>query len=84
MAANSAIHGRIWLTFELIRDFIVVHITCKNKEDLIKKEGARVLTTLYNVVCGRIWPNFELIRTPMVVLITCKNEEDPIKMKALE
>ena len=27
-----------------IRDFMVVHITCKNEEDPIKKEGARMVT----------------------------------------
>ena len=27
---------------------MVVPVTCKNKEDLIKNEGARVFTTLYN------------------------------------
>ena len=30
--------------FELIQDFIVVLVTCKNEEDPIKNEGARVLT----------------------------------------
>ena len=30
--ANSAVHDRIWSNFELIRDFIVVLVTCKNKE----------------------------------------------------
>ena len=46
-AANSAVHGRTWLNFELIRDFVVVIITCKNEEDQIENEGARVLTTIY-------------------------------------
>ena len=32
--------------FELIRDYIVVLPTCKNAEDPIKNEGARVLTSL--------------------------------------
>ena len=39
-----------WLglpNFELIRDFIVGLVTCKNEEDPIKNEGARVFTTLY-------------------------------------
>ena len=42
MAANSAVHGWIWSNFELVRDFMVVLVTCKNEED-----GARVFTTLY-------------------------------------
>ena len=37
----------IWPNFDLIRDFTVVLFTCNNEEDPIKKEGARVFTTLY-------------------------------------
>ena len=47
-AANSAVLGPIWPiwpNFELIQDFIVVRVTCKNEEDPIKHEGARVFTT---------------------------------------
>ena len=36
--------GRIWPTLELVRDIIVVLVTCKYEEDPIKNEGARVLT----------------------------------------
>ena len=32
-AANSAVNNRIWSNFELIRDFMVVLVTCKNEED---------------------------------------------------
>ena len=46
-AANSAVHGPIWSNVELVRDFMVVLITCKNEEDPIKNRGARVFTTLY-------------------------------------
>ena len=46
-AANSAVHGPIWSNFELVRDFMVVLLTCKNEEDPIKNRGARVFTTLY-------------------------------------
>ena len=64
---------------------IVLH-TCKNEEDPIKNEGARVLTRLYVVffrcsrsanseVSGGILSKFGF----MVVLVTYKNEEDPIK-----
>ena len=41
---NSAVLGRIWLKFELVRDIIDVLVTCKYEEDPIKNEGARVLT----------------------------------------
>ena len=43
-AANSEVSGRILSKFELIQAFIVVLITCKNEEDPIKNERARVLT----------------------------------------
>ena len=46
-ASNSVVLGPIWPNFELIRDVIVVLITCNNEEDPIKNEGARVFTTLY-------------------------------------
>ena len=46
-AANSAVHDWIRLNFKLIRDFIVILDTCKNEEDPIKNEGARVLISLY-------------------------------------
>ena len=42
-AATSKVSGGILPKFELIQAFIVVLITCKNEEDQIKNEGARVL-----------------------------------------
>ena len=89
-AANSEDSGGILPKVELIQAFIVVLVTCKNEEDLIKNEGARVLTRLYVVffrrsraanseVSGGILPKFKLIQAFIVVLVTCKNEEDPIK-----
>ena len=89
-AANSAVLGRIWMKFELLRDIIDVLIICKYEEDPIKNEGARVLTRLYEVffrnsratnseVSRRILPKFKLIQAFRVVLVTCTNEEDPIK-----
>ena len=47
MAANSAVRGRILPKLELIPAVMVVLLTCKNEEDPIKNEGARVVTTLY-------------------------------------
>ena len=49
MAANSTALGQIWLKCELVRDIIDVLDTCKYEEDLIKYEGARVLTRLHDV-----------------------------------
>ena len=43
-AANSEVSGGILPKLELIQAFIVVLVTCKNEEDPIKNEGARVLT----------------------------------------
>ena len=48
-AANSEVRGRIGPNFKLVQDFMVVLLTCKNEEDPIKNEGARVLTRLYVV-----------------------------------
>ena len=48
-AGNSAVLGQILLKFELVRDIIDVLVTCKYEEDLVKNEGARVLTRLYDV-----------------------------------
>ena len=68
---------------------MVVLYTCKNEEDSIKNEDARVLTRLYDLfsdaqgqltpVSSGILPKFELIQAFIVILFTCKNEEDPIK-----
>ena len=43
-ATNSTVLGRTCLEFELVRDIMVVLVTCKYEEDPIKNEGARVLT----------------------------------------
>ena len=43
-ATNSKVSGGILPKFELIQAFIIVLVTCKNEEDPIKNEGARVLT----------------------------------------
>ena len=42
--ANSAVKRGIRLKFELIQDVMVILVTCKNEEDPIKIEGARVAT----------------------------------------
>ena len=45
--ANSTVLGPIWPNFKLIRDVMNVLVTCKNEDDPIKNEGARMFTTLY-------------------------------------
>ena len=64
---------------------MVILYTCKNEEDPIKNEQARVLTRLYVVFSnaqGQLTPKsavefcrkFELIQAFIVVLVTCKNK----------
>ena len=76
-AANSIIGDGILTEFKLIPAFIVVLLICKNEYDLLKNEGARVVTTILalsdyghflrcsraanSTVAGLIWPNFEPI-----------------------
>ena len=43
---DSTVWGRIYFKFKLIQAFIVVLVTCKNEEDPIKIEGAKVVTTM--------------------------------------
>ena len=43
----TLVQGRICPKFEHIQAFMVVLLTCKNEEDLIKNESARVVTTIY-------------------------------------
>ena len=45
-AANSPVCGQIRPKFELIQNYRVVLVTCKNEEDPIKNEGTRELTSL--------------------------------------
>ena len=65
-------------------------VACKNEEDPIKNEGARVVTTLiinFSDAQGQlspksvmeILPKFKLIQAFVVGLVTCKNQEDPSK-----
>ena len=86
----TQVSGGILPKFELIQAFVVVLVTCKNEEDLIKNEGARVLTSLLydfsdaqgqltQIVSGGIPPKLELIQAFIVVLVTYKNEEDSIQ-----
>ena len=44
-ADNSEVSGGIWQKFKLIQAFMHVLVTCKNEEDPIKTEFARVATT---------------------------------------
>ena len=48
--AHSAVPCPIWQNFELIRNFTVVCLTCKNKEDLIKNECDRMVTRFFPII----------------------------------
>ena len=67
-AANSAIHGPIWSNFELVQDFMVVLLTCKNEEDPIKNRGARVFNTL-NMIFLDVQGQIVLV----LVVVYCRN-----------
>ena len=66
---------------------MVGFITCKNEEDSIKNEGARVATTLHTDFSdpqGKTtqWcdlTEMQTVQALMHVLTTCRNEEDSIK-----
>ena len=86
----TAVHGRIWSNFELFQDFMAVLITCKNEEDPIKNEGARVFTTLYInfsdsqglvVVSGRILNSSKL---SCISLLSARMKMIQSKMNELE
>ena len=44
-ASNSKANSSIWPKIELVRDFMPDLVTCKFKEDPIKNEGVRAVTT---------------------------------------
>ena len=50
-AANSIVSGPIWPKFELVRDFMLVLVTCKCKKDRIKKQprkGGHIVFPIIN------------------------------------
>ena len=75
-ADNSAVKGRIWLKFELIRDVMAILFTSKYEEDPIKNVGARVFTTLKSHFPnaqgqGSHFPNAEGQATPQSMVESC-------------
>ena len=67
---------------------MVILVNCKNKEDQIKNEGARVVTTDFSDAQGQLSPksmmescqnlNSSKLKI-MVGLVFCKSKEDPPK-----
>ena len=60
--ANSTVCDRIWPNFELIRNFMVVLLTCKNEEDPIKNEAA---TTFSHILT--IWELYVATETRVLI-----------------
>ena len=56
MAGDSAVNDGIQLKFLLMQAFIFIHVTGKNEEDLILREGANVLTTFLPWAQGQLTP----------------------------
>ena len=46
-ADNSRVGGGIWPKFKVIQAFMYILVTCKNEDDSIKNEEARVFTTFF-------------------------------------
>ena len=69
---------------------MVVLVTCKNEEDPIKNEGARVVKTLAinkmlkgsSIIVDGSLTKFKLIQAFIVVLPIYKNEDDPCKVES--
>ena len=62
-AANSAVRGRIWPKFELMRAIVVILVTCKNEEVPLKNKDARVATTQnidFSNTKGQLTPQSEV------------------------
>ena len=81
--------------FEPIRDFMVVLVTCKNEEDPIKNEGARVVTTLsidFSDAQGQLTPKSDMescqnsnsCKLLWLVFLSARMKKMHPKMTALE
>ena len=80
---------------ELIRDIVVILVTCKNEEDPLKNKDARVATT-HNIdifkhsradnsaARRRIWSNLNSSKILWTSLLLPRIKNIRIKMKALE
>ena len=45
MVANSVVRGEVWPKFEISQAFIAILVICKNEDDPIENESARLATT---------------------------------------
>ena len=94
-ADNSAVRGRIWSKLKLVRDIVVILVTCKNEEDPLKNKDARVATTQnmdFSNTQGQITPQSEVgsgrnsnsSEILWMSLLLPRIKKIRIKMKALE
>ena len=66
MAGYSQVPGRILTNFEPIQDIMGLLVACKNEEDPIKNEEARVVTTVFI-----IFSDAQGQLTPKSVMVSC-------------
>ena len=64
-AANSLVLRRKLPNFETIRDCMVVLVTCKNIEEPIKNEGARVVTRFSPIITQ--WELYVAMETKVLI-----------------
>ena len=64
MADNSGVGVGIWPKFELTQAFMHVLVTCKNEDDRINNEGARVFTKFSHYKFMGIFPDAQGQLTP--------------------
>ena len=72
----------------MVRDYIVILVTCKIEEDPIKNEGARVFTTLYinfSDAQGQITPELVVLsgRNSNSFKLLCMSSS-PARMKMIQ
>ena len=67
-ADNSDVGGGIWPKFEFIQAFMHVLLTCKNEDDQIKNEGARVLQDFSHYKSMGIFPDTQGQLTPQSLI----------------
>ena len=72
----------MWLEVKLIRDFMIVLVTCKIDEDWIKSEVLfQHSSTSNSEVNSLIPPKFELSREFTAATVTCRFDEDLFKIE---
>ena len=71
-ADNSGVGGVIWPKIELVQAFMHVLVTCKNEDDSIKNEGARVVRTFSHNKSMEIFPDAQRQLTLQSLVRSCR------------